>query len=225
MTFSVVARCPDTGMFGMSVSSSSPAVAARCAFARAGVGAAASQNITDPALGERCLDLMQSGVSAKEAIADIVATTENIAYRQLTAVDATGQCGSYSGSETLGSYAMADDINVICAGNLLANEQVPKAMVDAFNRSTGHLGDRLLSVMRAGLEAGGEAGAVHSAGLLLVRDVTWPVASLRVDWSEQGTPIEELEKVWAVYSPQLEDYVKRALNPSDAPGYGVPGDE
>ena len=73
MTFSIAARCAETGMFGLAVSSSSPAVAARCAFARAGVGAVASQNITDPALGERCLDLMAAGSSARLAIDTIVA--------------------------------------------------------------------------------------------------------------------------------------------------------
>ena len=61
MTFSLLARCPDTGAFGMVISSSSPAVAARCAHARAGVGVAATQNITDPALGPRLLDLMEAG--------------------------------------------------------------------------------------------------------------------------------------------------------------------
>ncbi|HSF95655.1 MAG TPA: DUF1028 domain-containing protein, partial [Thermohalobaculum sp.] len=68
MTFSIAARCSETGMFGIAVSSSSPAVAARCAHARAGVGAVASQNITDPALGTRALDLMALGARAPEAI-------------------------------------------------------------------------------------------------------------------------------------------------------------
>ena len=68
MTFSLVARCAETGMFGLAISSSSPAVAARCAYARAGVGAVASQNVTDPTLGPLALDLMQSGMNAVEAI-------------------------------------------------------------------------------------------------------------------------------------------------------------
>jgi uncharacterized Ntn-hydrolase superfamily protein len=77
--------------------------------------------------------------------------------------------------------------------------------------------------MAAALEAGGEEGPVHSAGLLLVRDVPWPVADLRVDWSD-GNPIVDLHRVWTIYEPQLEDYVARALNPTAAPSFGVPGD-
>ena len=96
-------------------------------------------------------------------------------------------------------------------------------MVDAFLGSSGHLGDRLLTVMQAALDAGGEEGPVRSAGMKLVRDVPWPVADLRVDWSE-GCPIADLKKVWEIYQPQLEDYVTRALDPSAAPSYGVPGD-
>lgn len=225
MTFSVAARCSKTGMFGIAVSSSSPAVAARCAFARAGVGAVASQNITDPALGERCLDLMALGATAAQAIETITQSTENIQYRQLTAVDRQGGAASFSGDKTLGIHATAEGDNVVCAGNLLSSAQIPSSMVNAFNASNGHLGDRLLAVMVAAIEAGGEEGPVHSAGILLVDKVTWPVANLRVDWHEGGDPIGELKKVWAVYSPQLNDYVKRALDPSAAPSYGVPGDE
>ena len=74
------------------------------------------------------------------------------------------------------------------------------------------------------LAAGGEAGPVHSAGMKLVREVSWPVADLRVDWTED-CPIAALARTWEVYKPQLDAYVTRALNPTEAPSYGVPGDE
>jgi uncharacterized Ntn-hydrolase superfamily protein len=77
--------------------------------------------------------------------------------------------------------------------------------------------------MRAALKAGGEAGPVHSAGLQLVDKVSWPVADLRVDWTE-GCPITELSAIWDIYKLQLDAYVTRALNPEAAPSYGVPGD-
>ena len=96
-------------------------------------------------------------------------------------------------------------------------------MVAAFQRAEGHLGDRLLAAMNAALVAGGEEGPVHSAGMVLVRDVPWPVADLRVDWTD-GDPIAELRKLWEIYQPQLEAYVTRALNPTGAPSFGVPGD-
>jgi len=224
MTFSIVARCSRTGMFGVAVSSSSPAVAARCAYAQAGVGAVASQNVTDPTLGTRALELMARGASATEAVAILKRTGAYPEYRQVLAVDATGTTAIHSGPKALGIWAEARAENVACGGNLLANASVPQAMVEAFLASDGELGDRIVATMRAALKAGGEAGPVHSAGMKLVRDVTWPVADLRCDWTEE-CPIEQLAKLWDLYKPQLDAYVTRALNPSDAPSYGVPGDE
>ena len=78
--------------------------------------------------------------------------------------------------------------------------------------------------MQAALDAGGEAGPIHSAGMKLVREVAWPVADLRVDWTE-GDPIAELAALWKLYAPQLDAYVTRAIDPRQAPSYGVPGDE
>ena len=223
MTFSLVARCADTGMFGMAISSSSPAVAARCAYARAGVGAVASQNVTDPRLGPATLDLMQQGASAGDAVRQITEAAAHIAYRQLLAVDANGTTAIHSGQNVLGNWNEAQGKDVASGGNLLANDGVPAAIVAAFEASQGHLGDRLIAAMRAGLAAGGEAGPVHSAGLLLVDKVAWPVADLRCDWTKD-CPIEAIATAWDVYKPQLDDYVRRALDPAAAPSYGVPGD-
>jgi len=223
MTFSLVARCAQTGMFGMAISSSSPAVAARCAYARAGVGAVASQNVTDPRLGPLTLDLMEQGLPAPEAVRDVVGQAAHIEYRQLLAVDAAGRTAIHSGSNVLGAWNEAQGTDVASGGNLLANAAVPSSIVAAFEASEGHLGDRLITAMRAGLAAGGEAGPVHSAGLLLVDKVAWPVAELRCDWTDD-CPVEAVAAAWDVYKPQLEDYVRRALDPSAAPSYGVPGD-
>jgi uncharacterized Ntn-hydrolase superfamily protein len=107
---------------------------------------------------------------------------------------------------------------------MLRSKVVPERMLSTFVGSTGALGGRLLAAMRAGLDAGGEEGPVHSSGLLIVRDVSWPVANLRVDWSD-ADPIADLEHLWALYEPQLEAYVTRAIDPSFAPTFGVPGDE
>jgi uncharacterized Ntn-hydrolase superfamily protein len=224
MTFSVSARCPATGMFGMAISSSSPAVAARCTHARAGVGVVATQNITDPSLGALGLDLMARGAGAEQARDILVATRPHIDYRQLALVDTAGRTAVFSGCRTLGVHSVAQGDGVVAAGNLLAGPGVPQAMVDAFLASTGHLGGRLLSALRAAMTAGGEAGPVHSAGLLLVREVAWPVADLRVDWDD-GDPIGALERLWQIYAPQLDAYVARAIDPSEAPSFGVPGNE
>jgi uncharacterized Ntn-hydrolase superfamily protein len=104
MTFSLVARCEKTGMFGVAISSSSPAVAARCSHARAGVGAVASQNITDPSLGPKTLDLMARGMSASEAVKEIVRINPHMEYRQILAVDGMGATDIHSGSNSLGIW-------------------------------------------------------------------------------------------------------------------------
>jgi uncharacterized Ntn-hydrolase superfamily protein len=154
----------------------------------------------------------------------VAGSTANIAYRQLVAVDAAGRTGAFSGAETLGTHAAVEGDGAVAAGNMLKSKRVPERMIAAFAGSSGRLGGRLLAAMRAGLDAGGEEGPVHSAGLLLVRDVSWPVANLRVDWSDTD-PIADLARLWALYEPQLEAYVTRALDPTAAPSYGVPGDE
>jgi len=86
------------------------------------------------------------------------------------------------------------------------------------------LGDRLIGALQAALAAGGEEGPVHSVGMLLVREVSWPVADLRIDWHETD-PIGELGRLWELWQPQMDAYVTRALNPASAPSYGVPGDK
>ncbi len=225
MTFSISARCRRTGMFGIAVSSSSPCVAARCAHARAGVGVVATQNITDPTLGPKGLDLMASGLSAPEALAKLKATAPHLDYRQLALVDRQGGTASFSGSKTLGTHRITEAPDVVAAGNLLKDPLVPDQMVKAFQADAeAQLGDRLIAAMQAALAAGGEEGPVHSVGMLLVRDVAWPVADLRVDWHETD-PIGELARLWALWKPQMDAYVTRALNPSSAPSYGVPGDK
>jgi len=224
MTFSIAARCAETGAFGVAVSSSSPAVAARCAWVRAGVGAACTQNITDPRLGPALLDLMEAGLSATVAMDAVVGAEPLIGWRQLAAVDAAGNAAAFSGPGVLGTHEFAAGEDCVCAGNLLANDGVPAAMVAAFESSRGEpLAARLVAAMQAAVAAGGEEGPVHSAGLLVVRDVPWPIADLRVDWSDD--PIGDLAALWELWEPQLDAYVTRALNPGGAPSYGVPGDE
>ena len=222
MTFSLIARCAATRQFGMVIASSSPAVAARCVHLRASVGAVASQNITDPGLGPALLDLLAQGLSAQTALARTIAASPHIAYRQLLVIDATGGTALHSGDHILGVWGQAHGDGCAAGGNMLANEAVPAAMVAAFTSATGHLAARLMTALTAGLDAGGEAGPVHSAGLKIVDTLNWPLVDLRVDWSE--TPIADLSKIWQIYQPQMAAYVQRAINPSAAPSYGVPGD-
>ncbi len=225
MTFSLAARCARTGQFAAAVTSSSPAVAARCAFARAGLGAATSQNVTDPRLGPLMLAHLGQGMNAAQALRAALAAATFPEYRQLTIIDAAGGTALHSGAKTLGVHGAAQGDNAVSAGNLLANPDVPRAVVDAFMASdpAEELGRRVIMAMQAGLAAGGEAGPLKSAGLLVVHKEAWPIADLRVDWHD--APLGELAALWALWRPQMHDYVTRALNPSAAPSYGVPGDE
>jgi uncharacterized Ntn-hydrolase superfamily protein len=225
MTFSIVARCATTGQFGVAISSSSPAVAARCAHARAGVGAVATQNVTNPALGPLMLHHLAAGEPAAQAVTAAVDADGFPPYRQLLAIDALGRTAVHSGGNALGLWSSAQGVDCAAAGNLLAHEGVPAAMVAAFESAGGSLGDRLVAAMRAAVAEGGEAGPVHSAGLLVVHQHAWPYAELRIDWIDEGCPIEAMAGAWEVYAPQADAYVTRALDPTAAPSYGVPGDE
>jgi uncharacterized Ntn-hydrolase superfamily protein len=221
MTFSLVGRCTQTGMFGMVIASSSPAVAARCAHVRAGVGAVASQNVTDPALGPLVLDQLAAGRGAEGALADVMTGRAHAEYRQLLVADSAGRTAVHVGARLLGTGGVAAGSDCVAGGNLLAHAGVPAAMVAGFAKP-GVLGDRLIAALVAGLAAGGEAGPVRSAGLKIADRLSWPWVDLRVDWSDD--PVGELSRIWAVYAPQAAAYAQRAEDPSAAPSYNVPGD-
>jgi len=223
VTFSIAARSADAGLFGIAIASSSPAVAARCAHARASAGAVATQNVTDPALGPRILNSLAQGAPTGRALGEALAATPFAAWRQLLVVGREGAPLVHSGEQALGTVAAAVGRDAAAAGNLLAHAGVPATMISAFESAGGHLGARLLAALRAGLASGGEAGPIHSAGLLVVRDQSWPIVDLRVDWSESD-PVAALAVIWDIYSPQIDDYVRRALDPVAAPRFGVPGD-
>lgn len=224
MTFSLVARCEKTGMLGTAVTSSSPAVAARCSYTRSGVGAVSSQNVTDPSLGIQSLNLLEDGLSASEVIDKIKLSTGNLEYRQILIIDAKGQTAIHSGENSLGIWSEAKGKNVLSAGNLLANDHVPKSIIKEFENTSGHLGDRLLTALKRGLEAGGEAGPIHSAGMKISEKVSWPIVDLRCDWTHD-CPIVKLSEAWKIYKPQVKDYLQRAIDPTQAPSYNVPGDQ
>lgn len=222
MTFSIVGT-DGRGRFGVAVSSSSPAVAARCIHLRDGVGAVSAQNITDPRLGDLLLSALADGAGAQEAVDRVAGADPTRDHRQLVALDARGRTAVYSGAHTLGTHADAAGDGCASAGNMLDDEGVPAAMCAAFAAADGELESRLVAALRAGLAAGGEAGEVRSAGVAVVSGHGWRDTDLRVDWHDD--PVGELERLLEVWLPQREDYVVRALDPAASVGYGVPGDE
>lgn len=224
MTFSIAARCARTGMFGVAITTSSISVGSRCPHVRAGVGAVATQNITDPHLATLVLDAMQAGADAASAIASVTKGRAFIDYRQLTAVDARGTTAQFTGKNILGTHAISQRNDCVAAGNLLSHDGVAKAITDGFEADpTAHLGERLMQALESGLASGGEMGPVHSAALLVADKMPFALVDLRVDWHDEN-PVAELRKLWTAYRPQMQDYLNRAINPTAAPSYGVAGD-
>ena len=223
MTFSLVVR--DGERFGIAASSSSPAVAARVVHLRPGVGAATSQNITDPTLGTSLLDALAEHGDAGRALTDVTGAARNektIAYRQLTVLGRSGPGFAFSGPQTLGTHAAATADGAVAAGNMLSGEHIPGVLLDAYASATGELEERLLAAMQAAVAAGGEQGPVRSAGMAVVADVGWRVTDLRIDWADE--PLDRLGDLLDVWLPQRDDYVRRGLDPATSPSYGVPGD-
>ena len=221
MTFSVAGFCKRTGMVGVAISSSSICVASRCPWVRAGVGAASTQNITDPSLGTAMLDIIAKGSSPEQAVQMVTKGRKFINYRQLTVIDIKGRSASFTGSKTLGTHAVVMGDGCIAAGNLLVSTEVPQAMTNSFSKNSNlHLAERLLLALKAGLDAGGEEGPVPSAGIKVAHEHPWPLVDLRVDWAGEK-PIDQLIELWRDFEGQMMDYNTRAIDPRSAPSYGV----
>ncbi len=226
MTISLIASCPKSGQVGSVVASSSIAVASRCSFTRTGVGAVQSQNVTDPALGPILLDLVADGATPGDAISTLAGSESSIEWRQLGLVDVHGRVACFNGCNALGLNAIAEGENCAALGNLLENPEVVRAMVEAFVTTEADFASRLLTALEIGLAAGGEAGPIHSAGLQVSASCSWPTIDLRVDWEDKPDhAIPRLREIWDLYQPQMQAYITRAVDPSSAEPYGVPGDE
>ena len=112
----------------------------------------------------------------------------------------------------------------MAAGNLLKHPTLPHVMTITFaGNASQHLAERLLRALEAGLDSGGEEGPVRSAALLVYHEQAFPLVSLRVDWDENN-PVSTLRRLWEDYKPQMAAYLQRAIDPTQAPRYGVPGD-
>ncbi len=221
MTFSLLGRCARTGQFGAIVTTSSIGVGARCAFARAGVGAALTQHRTDPRLGPVMLDLMASGLTGPEALAGTVAATPHRDWRQLAIIDAAGRTAAFTGAHVRPAHGEAHGTDCVAIGNIIRDGAMPAVMVRAFEADPAlPLAARLVAAIQAGEAAGGEIASVASAALLVVDRERFPYVDLRVD--EHARPLDELARLWSAYAPQADDYVRRAVDPDGAALYVAP---
>ena len=216
MTFSLVGKCNRTGMFGAAVTTSSIGVGSRVPWVRAGGGAICTQHRTDPRLGPRGLAFLEAGKNAAETVAALTADDPTIGWRQLAVIDKDGGTACFHGDRIKSTHAGSEGNSCCATGNIIRNEQVPVAMVAAFEASAAEpLAERLILALEAGEEAGSELRLLKSAAVLVVGEHSFPLVDLRVEFDR--APLKELRFLWEVYRPQVQDYVRRTIDPDSIP--------
>jgi uncharacterized Ntn-hydrolase superfamily protein len=198
-TFSIVACDPEKKEWGVAVASKYLAVGAVVPWARAGVGAVATQSYPNMSYGPRGLELMAAGKSAADAIKEVTEPDPSRDLRQVGMVDAKGEPATFTGAKCLAWAGGKTGKNYTCQGNLLAGEGVVNAMAEAFEGAQGPLAWRLMTALEAGDKAGGDKRGRQSAAILVVREKSGPdresdrYLDFRVD--DHEAPIPELARV------------------------------
>lgn len=214
MTFSIVARDPHTGELGIAVQSKFLAVGAVVPWARAGVGAIATQSWANTSYGPRGLELLASGFSAAETLQQLISADEGHADRQVGIIGLTGTPVTYTGEKCFPWAGGHIGPDYTCQGNILVGEETVLAMARTFEQITGLLCDRLVAALAAGQAAGGDSRGQQSAALLVVRErggyggFNDRFIDLRVD--DHPTPIDELQRIL-----QLHKLYLSPTNPQD----------
>ncbi|MGO9906235.1 MAG: DUF1028 domain-containing protein [Solirubrobacteraceae bacterium] len=202
MTYSIVARDPDTGELGVAVQSHWFSVGSVVTWARPGVGAVATQANAEAAYGPRALDLLSQGVPAPDALARLVAEDPGGNSRQVAVVDAQGRVGAHTGSNCIpyAGHVIGERDGVSCQANIMATERVWPAMLEAFQIATGSLTGRLMSALDAAEREGGDIRGRQSAAILVVPADGEPwekVVSLHVE--DHPDPLPELRRLLALH--------------------------
>ncbi|MFW9800871.1 MAG: DUF1028 domain-containing protein, partial [Candidatus Thorarchaeota archaeon] len=206
-TFSIVARDSTNGDLGIVVQSKFPAVGAIVPWATAEVGAVATQAWANSSYGPRGLELMLAGKSASETLKVLLSDDEKAEHRQVGIVDAKGRAVAHTGRECMEWAGHVVGDGYACQGNILAGEAVVKDMAEAYEGTDSDLIDKLLATLRAGQAAGGDRRGMQSAAILVVREAGGyeggndRYVDVRVD--DHPSPIEELERVFALYDMTL----------------------
>lgn len=200
-TFSIVARDPQTGRFGVAVTTKAFGVGMLCPFARAGVGAVATQARVNPALGPKGLRLLEHGLSAEEALQELLAGDPGKQYRQLGIIDKFGRAAAWTGeaANEWRGHIVGDNFTV--QGNLLTGEEVVQATAAAFSASNAPFEERLLQALEAGQHAGGDKRGKQSAALLVVDTEDFPYVDIRVDDNQE--PLKELRRLYNIHKNGL----------------------
>jgi uncharacterized Ntn-hydrolase superfamily protein len=206
-TFSIVARDPSNGDLGVIVQSKFPVVGSIVPWAKAGVGAIATQAWANVGYGPKGLALLEEVKSASETLKHLLQEDEGREHRQIGIVDAKGQAVSHTGKECMDWAGHIIGEGFTCQGNILAREAVVVDMAIAFERTEGDLIDKLFAGLKAGQAAGGDRRGMQSASIFVVREAGGyeggndRYVDVRVD--EHPSPIEELERIFKIYDMTL----------------------
>jgi uncharacterized Ntn-hydrolase superfamily protein len=218
MTWSIVARDPESGAFGVAVTTKFFAVGALCPYAMTGVGAVATQALVNPMLGPKVLRLLSDGMSAKQALERAIAADEGREARQLHVVDRNGETAQHTGPTCVDWCGHRPGVNYSVAGNMLAGQQVIDRTAEAFEASIGKpLAERFLIALDAGQAAGGDKRGKQSAALRIHSTEEYPDLDLRVD--DHAEPLAELRRLYDVSQSYFVHF--RGFLPSRAKPAGV----
>ena len=219
-TFSIVGRCPRSGMLGVAVSTAIPAVGALCPHVKAGVGAVSTQSWVNPYLAIDALHLMERGTPGPEALERVMAADDGAALRQIGVVDAQGRSASWSGESCTPWYGHITEADFAIQGNMLVGEATLTAMAEAFQGNAAEdLAERLLRALEAGSAAGGDKRGKQSAALRVHHTEDYPWLDLRVD--EHPQPVAELRRVATIARLQLLPFVE-GMPKRNRPAGGLP---
>lgn len=203
-TFSIVAHDPDAQALGIAVASKFLAVGAVVPFARAGIGAIATQSYANTTFGPAGLELLSQGYSAQDALNGLIAADEGRDQRQVGVVDVTGEAATYTGSACYAWAGGRTGNGYAAQGNILTGPEVVDALAETFERTQGELADRLLAALHTGQEAGGDSRGRQSAALLVVRPhggyagFDDRAVDLRVD--DHPDPVAELQRIYRIHT-------------------------
>ncbi len=189
-TYSIVARDPETGQLGVAVQSHWFSVGALVPWARAGVGAVATQSFVDVRYGVEGLELMQAGKRAPDALKQLLRQDPTPGVRQVGMIDARGNIAQHTGAQCIRHAGHMSGENFAVQANLMINEGVPEAMARAFSRAKGPLAGRMLVALEAAQQAGGDLRGKQSAAILVVKGASsgQPRADRLVDLHIEDSP-------------------------------------
>jgi uncharacterized Ntn-hydrolase superfamily protein len=203
MTFSIAAFDPENGDLGIAVQSKFPNVGVVIPFARAGIGAIATQSYCNTSFGPRGLKLLQKGANPQDVVDELIAGDEEREYRQLALINAHGNGAAYTGAQCFEWCGSIVEDNFSVQGNCLASDAVANNMAQSMRDSQGTLAERLLDALAAGQAAGGDRRGQQSAALLVVREGGGYGGhdDRYVDISvyDHSAPIEELYRLYAIH--------------------------